>query len=192
MKILVASHNNGKINEFKELLEPRGYTVLSAKDMGISMDDVEETGTTFAENARIKAEFLYKQTGTTAIADDSGLTVVALPDILGIYSARFMGEDTPYIEKNKEILTRLEDKADRSAYFNCAIALVGDNVDEVFEGQIHGTVADRVMGFGGFGYDPIFVPNNYEQSFGQLSADEKNKISHRALATEAFIKYLEV
>lgn len=191
MKIIVASHNPGKIREFKQIFEPRGYEVVSVLEMGVSMDAVEETGETFAENAIIKARYIFEQTGLKAVADDSGLVIEAMPHDLGVRSARFMGEDTPYSEKHAEIFKRLENETNRNAYFHSAIAYVGPEIEEVFEGSVHGVIAHEVMGAEGFGYDPIFVPNGFEKSFGQMTKDEKNAISHRGVALEAFIEYLE-
>ena len=191
MKIIVASNNQGKLKEFKSILEPLGYTVVTAKEQGISMDSVEETGATFVENSIIKAAFVHEQTGLPTIADDSGLTISALPDILGVYSARFMGEDTPYVDKNNEILKRLKDESQRDAYFTSAIVMIDEQGIHAFEGRIDGSIAEAIMGEGGFGYDPIFVPNGMTVSFGMLDADVKNKISHRALALQKFIDFME-
>lgn len=190
MKLLIASHNINKIKEFKDILEPLGYTVMSASDYDINMDDVEETEDTYAGNATLKARYLYEKTGHPSIADDSGLNVSSLPDILGVTSARFMGSDTSYTIKNNKVLDLLKDKADRSAYFTSAIALVGPNEERVFIGEVHGVIVDRIQGEGGFGYDPIFQPTGYSETFGELDPLIKNKMSHRYRAIEKLLDYL--
>src|SRR5690554_677424 len=146
MKIAVASNNPGKIKEFKSILEPLGYELLSAKELGVDMSEVIETGDTFAENALLKAEYLFEKTSLLSIADDSGLVINALPDILGVKSARFMGEDTDYSLKNDKILEMLKNKEDRSAYFISVIALCDENTSETFEGIINGHIAKTILG----------------------------------------------
>ncbi|WP_323615948.1 RdgB/HAM1 family non-canonical purine NTP pyrophosphatase [Erysipelothrix rhusiopathiae] len=190
MELLIASHNEGKIREFRELLEPLGYSVLSAKDYGISMDAVIEDQETFRGNARLKSKYLSEKTGLTVISDDSGLVIDALPDILGVKSARFMGEDTSYELKNNEILRRLDGVENRSARFHCAISLYGPKCDEVFEGVVEGAIGPIQEGGTGFGYDPIFYPEGSDQSFGTMSHDAKNKISHRGRAVQSLLNYL--
>ncbi|CAM2744753.1 RdgB/HAM1 family non-canonical purine NTP pyrophosphatase [Erysipelothrix tonsillarum] len=190
MELLIASHNKGKIKEFKELLEPLGYSVLSAHDYDISMDDVVEDKLTFRENARIKSKYVSEKTGLTVISDDSGLVIDALPDILGVKSARFMGEDTPYEIKNKAILQRLECESVRTAHFHCAISLYGPDCDEVFEGVVMGEIGPISDSGTGFGYDPIFYPDGYNQSFAQMTREAKNKISHRGQAVQLLLNYL--
>ncbi|MDE8329649.1 RdgB/HAM1 family non-canonical purine NTP pyrophosphatase [Erysipelothrix rhusiopathiae] len=190
MELLIASHNEGKIREFRELLEPLGYLVLSAKDYGISMDAVIEDQETFRGNARLKSKYLSEKTGLTVISDDSGLVIDALPDILGVKSARFMGEDTSYELKNNEILRRLDGVENCSARFHCAISLYGPKCDEVFEGVVEGVIGPIQEGGTGFGYDPIFYPEGSNQSFGTMSHDAKNKISHRGRAVQGLLNYL--
>lgn len=189
MKIAVASNNPGKIKEFKSILEPLGYELLSAKELGVDMSEVIETGDTFAENALLKAEYLFEKTSLLSIADDSGLVINALPDILGVKSARFMGEDTDYSLKNDKILEMLKNNEDRSAYFISVIALCDENTSETFEGIINGHIAKTILGMNGFGYDPIFIPENYETSFGNMSQEDKNKISHRSRSLKKLTDY---
>lgn len=186
MKIRVASHNHGKLKEFKEILEPYGYEVLDIRDV----EDIEETGKTFEENALLKAKTVYEITGDLVIADDSGLMIAALPDLLGVYSARFKPEMT-YPEKNAYLLNLLKDVTDRSASFHSVIALVGPGVEKTFAGEVSGVIAHEILGVDGFGYDPIFVPEGFDTSFGVLSAEVKNEISHRAHALKQFIQYFE-
>ncbi|NLW14874.1 MAG: RdgB/HAM1 family non-canonical purine NTP pyrophosphatase [Erysipelothrix sp.] len=182
MKIALASSNKGKIREFKQILEPLGYTLHTAEDLGVDMSKVVEDGKTFTDNAKIKAKYLYDKTGLLSIADDSGLIINALPDILGVYSARFMGEDTDYAIKNKAVLEMLEDKEDRSASFHSIISIVGEDTDLSFEGDIKGNIDRKISGENGFGYDPIFIPESYDISFASLDDAVKNEISHRAIA----------
>lgn len=187
MKIRVASHNPGKLKEFKAILEPFGYEVILGFD---GIDDVEETGLTFEENAFIKAQAIHDASGDLVIADDSGLVIDALPNLLGVYSARFE-PSLSYLEKNKLLLEMLKEEENRSARFHSVIALVGEGVHESFAGHVEGKISTEIKGADGFGYDPIFIPNGYSKSFGELAADEKNKISHRAIALQKFIKYIE-
>ena len=149
-------------------------------------------GTTFKENAVIKAEYIAAKTNKIVIADDSGICVHALNDFPGIYSARFM-EDRPYSEKHKEINLRLENKEDRSAHYTCAIAFVDpiNKVCEVFEGKCFGKIINPIEGPYGFGYDPIFVPNGKNEPFSLITEEEKNRISHRGIATQLLMEYLK-
>jgi len=189
MKILIGSHNPGKINEFKAILEPQGYTVLTLDDVGVSIDDLEETGQTFEENARLKAKYIHELTNLDVIADDSGLQIESLPDLLGIYTARFMGEDTDQALKNQAILKLLEPFKNRTATFTSAVCVYGANIDEVFVGVCEGKIAKSIQGHDGFGYDPLFIPKGYEDTFAVLDRSVKNTISHRALALQKVSNY---
>lgn len=189
MKILVASSNQGKLKEFRKILEPLGYVVQSAEEAGYSLDHVVEDGLTFEDNALIKARVLYDLTGVPVVADDSGLSINALPDILGVYSARYMGYETPYDVRNKHILELLEDR-NKEAYFTSVIAYVDGSNEYTFKGTIDGVIKE-ISGEGGFGYDPIFYPLGHEISFAQMSDDLKNEISHRAIALAKFIEHIK-
>lgn len=191
MKIVIASHNKGKLKEFKAILDGSGIDVVLASDIGINMDDFEETGTTYEANALAKARYVYEQSGLISVADDSGINIDALPDILGVYSARFMGSDTDYRYKNKHILDLLKDSKVRSARFTSVIALVGPTVTECFEGVVEGTISKTIDGEGGFGYDPIFIPNGYQDTYATMPLDIKNTISHRALALNKCVHFLK-
>ena len=190
MKIIIATQNQGKLKEFKEILQPLGYDVMSADEYGVNIDGIVETGTTFEENALIKVRYLYELTGVSVIADDSGLTIDALPDILGVYSARYMGYDTAYSERNEHILNLLENESNRDAAFHCVIALKDDSGEYVFAGKCEGLI-DASIGNEGFGYDPIFYPVGYDQSFASMNSEEKNKISHRGLALNLLVDHLK-
>ena len=183
-QLIFATGNEGKLKEIRRILEDLDVEVLSLKEARIQVE-IEENGSTFTENAIIKATEIMKLTGLLTLADDSGLEVDCLNKEPGIYSARYLGESTSYDIKNKAILDRMKETQgnERSARFVCAIAAVFPdgtclNTLETMEGQI----ADTIAGTGGFGYDPIFYLPEYECTAAELSMDEKNKISHRGKA----------
>ncbi|MCO7175994.1 XTP/dITP diphosphatase [Sporolactobacillus kofuensis] len=183
-KVLIASNNPGKIKEFKTLLADFGVEVFSLKDMDIHTD-VPETGTTFRENAALKAETLAHQTGMITLADDSGLCVDALDGEPGIFSARYAGLDKNS-EKNIDLLlSKLADvsEEERKAHFVCVLALSLPNQPTHFaEGRCDGRVTKERHGASGFGYDPIFLIPEKQLTFAQMGEEEKNKMSHRARA----------
>ncbi len=192
MKFLIATNNSKKLLELNRILNPLGIDVVSAKEMGINLDDVEETGTTFLENAFIKANAGCSRSGIPTIADDSGLCVDALDGAPGIYSARYGGDNATDEDKYNKLLSEMKnfegDK--RSAYFICSIACVfPDGTKISAEGKCNGTIATIPDGNGGFGYDPVFLYNGI--SFGRLSAEEKDKVSHRGNALREFRDKLE-
>ena len=183
-KIIMASNNNGKIIEVKQMLKDKDIELLSMKEAGVNID-IDENGTTFEENALIKAREVMKITGEITIADDSGLEVDYLDKKPGIYSARFMGHDTSYDIKNKAIIDKLEgvEGDQRSARFVCAMAAVfPDGTELVERGTMEGRIAYEIKGDNGFGYDPIMYIPEYGKTSAQLSPDEKNNISHRGKA----------
>ncbi|MCH5304793.1 MAG: RdgB/HAM1 family non-canonical purine NTP pyrophosphatase, partial [Ruminococcus sp.] len=178
MKFIIATNNAKKLVELERILSPLGINAVSAKDAGVTLEDVEETGTTFKENSYIKADAACKRTGLPAIADDSGICVDALDGGPGIYSARFAGEDATDDDKNNLILKQLEDfdEKNRGAHYTCAITCVFPNGDTLqVEGKCFGKIAHAPEGDGGFGYDPIFLYNGV--SFGKFSDEEKDKVS---------------
>jgi len=181
-KLILASSNKGKIREIKELLPD--YEILSMAEAGFE-GDIEENGTTFEENAMIKAHAVWEKTGHTVLADDSGLEVDAINKEPGIYSARYLGEDTPFDKKMDDVLRRLEgmpqDK--RTARFVCAMAAVlPDGTEKTVRGTMEGFIGYEKRGTNGFGYDPIFVVPEYDLTVAELDSDQKNKISHRGMA----------
>ena len=183
-KIIFATGNEGKMKEVCMILEDLGLPVLSLKDAGITAD-VEENGTTFEENAQIKAKAIMEMTGALVLADDSGLEVDALDKEPGIYSARYMGHDTSYHIKNQNIIDRLEGKVgeERSARFVCAIAAAfPDGRVLITRGTMEGQIGYEEKGKNGFGYDPIFYLPEYQCYSAELSLEEKNKLSHRGKA----------
>lgn len=185
-KIVFATGNAGKIKEIQKILGDLGAEIVSMKEAGINID-IEENGTTYEENALIKAREVAKYTDAVVMADDSGLEVDYLNKEPGIYSARYMGEDTPYSVKNANLISRLEGVPDekRTARFVCAIAAVLPNGEELCtRGTIEGIIGYEERGEGGFGYDPIFFVPEFGKSTAELTADEKNKVSHRGKALE--------
>lgn len=180
--IILASNNKDKVKEVKEIL--KGYDIISMKEAGIDVD-IEENGTTFEENALIKARAIMKLTGQITMADDSGLEIDYLNKAPGVYSARFMGHDTSYDIKNKALIQKLEGVkgSDRSGRFVCAIAVCfPDGREIVKRGTMEGLIAEEIKGDNGFGYDPIVYLPEYGKTFGELAPEEKNKISHRGKA----------
>ena len=180
--IILASNNKDKVKEVKEIL--KGYDIISMKEAGIDVD-IEENGTTFEENALIKARAIMKLTGQRTMADDSGLEIDYLNKAPGVYSARFMGHDTSYDIKNKALIQKLEGVkgSDRSGRFVCAIAVCfPDGREIVKRGTMEGLIAEEIKGDNGFGYDPIVYLPEYGRTSGELAPEEKNKISHRGKA----------
>ena len=180
-KIIFATTNQGKVREVKMMMEDFGVDFVTMKDAGIDIDIVED-GKTFEENAIIKAKTIMEATGEIALADDSGLEVDYLDGAPGIYSARFLGEDTPYDEKNKYIIEKLKDAKgkERSARFVCAMAVAFPNGEiETCRGTIEGLIGYEQKGKNGFGYDPIVYVPEYEMTTGEMAPELKNSISHR-------------
>ena len=191
-KIVIASANEHKISELKKMLSPLNIKVVSYKDILKDDFEIEETGKTFAENAKLKAETIAAKTKLPTIADDSGLCIKALNGEPGLYSARYANGLGGYENAWNEINERLKSKNDRDAYFICVIALaIPDSSTKIFEGRCNGFITFPPRGDKGFGYDPIFVPNGMGATFAEMSDEEKNSISHRAFAMEKFVKYLE-
>ena len=186
MKFVLATHNQKKLREMDEILSAYGVEVVSPKELGIDLE-VEETGTTFAENATLKAKAICEAAGLPAIADDSGLCVDALSGAPGVYSARYGGEGLDDVGRYRLLLENLRGQTSRTAHFACAIACAFPNGDTLTaEGKVEGTIAFAPMGEGGFGYDPIFFYPPLRKTFGQLTAEEKHGISHRGRALEDF------
>ena len=185
MKLIFATHNQDKMREIRQIMADTAYEVLSMSEAGTFLE-ADETGTTFEENALIKARAVAQLAPDAVVwADDSGLEVDALDKAPGIYSSRFMGEDTPYPQKNGYILEKLKDTPweARTARFVCAVAAVfPDGKEEVVRRTMEGHIGYEIAGENGFGYDPIFIPDGYEVTSATLSPDQKNAISHRGKA----------
>ncbi len=190
-QILIATKNTGKVRELEELLKSSPFILRSLNEFP-HLADVEETGATFAENAFLKAKEYASQTKIRSLADDSGLEVSALGNIPGVFSARYAGENATDAKKIAKLLNALKEKDDRNARFVCAMAIADEAGEIIFsaEGICCGEIALKPSGTNGFGYDSIFVPRGFNQSFGELSDEIKRKISHRARAIEKIIRFL--
>jgi XTP/dITP diphosphohydrolase len=189
MQLVVASHNRGKLKEIEALLAPYGLKTLGAAALGIA--EPEETGTSFEENAQLKAEAAMRASGLPALADDSGLCVAALQGAPGIYSARWAGprQDFAFAMKRVEDEMRKTGNPDTRAYFVCALALAAPGAQtEIFQGKIYGALTFPPRGDKGFGYDPLFMPEGYRVTFSEMDPLAKHAISHRARAFETFAK----
>ena len=185
MKICAATGNAGKLRELRRILEAQGHEVVSQKQLGITIEP-EETGTTFAENALIKAETICKASGLPTIADDSGLCVDALNGAPGVYSARYGGLDDD-VARYRLLLENLRGAGTRAAHFHTSVVCCFPNGDVLeAEGDCHGTIAYAPQGENGFGYDPVFFVPEMRKTFAQLTPEEKNAISHRGNALRAF------
>ncbi len=192
MKLIVASNNKDKIAEIKAILSEMGFEVISQSEAGCNFE-VDETGTTFAENAYLKAAAVVNATGEAAIADDSGLMVDALNGAPGVNTARYTpaGHEATYKENYEYLLHNMEQFDDRKARFVTDICCLFPNGDMVCsEGECRGQITRAPVGDGGFGYDPVFMPDGYEQTMAQLGTEVKNRISHRANALKEFRKKL--
>jgi XTP/dITP diphosphohydrolase len=180
--LIIASHNAGKVREIDALLGPFGIEAHAAA--GLGLPEPEETGTTFRANAELKALAAACGSGLPALADDSGLSVPALGGAPGIYSARWAGPDKDFALAMRTLHEKLEaEGVDDRAYFTCALSLAWcDGHVDTFEGEVHGRLVWPPRGTRGFGYDPVFVPEGYDITFGEMDPDEKHAISHRARA----------
>lgn len=193
MKIIIATGNAGKMKEIKSIFNNSKYEVVSMKEEGI-VADVDENGSTFEENALIKAREIAKLSGNVVLADDSGLEVDYLNKEPGIYSARYMGEDTPYSVKNASLIARLDgvEFEKRTARFVCAVAAVyPDGKELVVRETMEGYIGYEEKGANGFGYDPIFYLKEFDKTSAEISLEEKNEISHRGKAFRAIKALME-
>ena len=190
-KFVLATHNPGKLKEMSDILARFGVEVVSPGDLGITVD-VEETGTTFAENAMLKAKAICAAAKLPAIADDSGLCVDALNGGPGVYSARYGGEGLDDKGRYTLLLNNMRGQTTRAAHFTCSIACAFPNGDTLTaEGRCDGSIAYAPLGEGGFGYDPVFLLPGTGKTFGQLSQEEKSAVSHRGKALKEFAGKLE-
>lgn len=191
MKYIIATHNMKKRNELARILEPLGVEVLTAEQAGVELTDVEETGTTFEENARLKSQSGCKESGMPCIGDDSGLVVDALDGAPGVYSARYAGEHGNDPANIALLLENLKDVPDekRTARFMCTVCCTyPDGREIVVNGTCEGKIGYEPKGDGGFGYDPIFMVG--DKSFAELTSEEKDRISHRGNALKALVGVL--
>jgi XTP/dITP diphosphohydrolase len=187
-KLVIASHNSGKVAEIAEMIAPLHIHAISASDANVI--EPEETGITFEENAILKAKHCMNVTGLASLADDSGLVVPAIGGAPGIYSARWAGPNKNFDVAFDRIRNELGSKP-ANAYFICVLALcLPDGTTKTFEGRINGTLVFPPRGVNGFGYDPIFIPEGHKVTFGEFDPNEKNKISHRSRAFAKFMNFL--
>ena len=189
MKIIFATHNQNKVIELSQLI-PKKYNILSLNDIGC-VKEIEETGSTLEENAKIKADYVRYKYGLDCFSDDSGLEVDALKGAPGVFSARYAGNQKNNDANIKKIWKKLRGQSSTKATFRSIFHIHFNNKTFSFQGKVDGNLIFEKRGLNGFGYDPIFIPNGYNQTFAELGDVVKNKIGHRALATVQFLKLLE-
>ncbi len=189
MRIIFATNNRHKLEEVSAILGAE-FELVTPADCGIT-EDIPETQPTLEGNALQKARYIHERTGSDCFADDTGLEVTALGGAPGVRSARYAGDKHDFDDNNRLLLKNLEDEADRSARFRTVIALILDGEEHLFEGRVEGAIIDEYRGTGGFGYDPIFVPEGSEATFAEMSTEQKNAISHRARAVEKLNDFLK-
>ncbi len=189
MPLIFASNNQHKLDEVTAILASTGFEIKGLTAIGFTRE-IEETGTTFHENAAIKAKAIYHETGMDCFADDSGLEVEALNGEPGVYSARYAGEHGNHQANNLKLLEALKSQTNRNACFKTVIALMIQGELHYFEGRVDGQITEQIIGEKGFGYDPVFVTNGYNKTFAEMPAEIKNSISHRKRALEAMLGYL--
>ena len=188
MDLVFATNNKNKLKEIKHIIIDK-INILSINDLNHS-DDLEETGLTLKDNASQKARFIYKKFNKNCFADDSGLEILSLNNEPGVFSARYAGSNCSADDNMNKVLKKLESIKNRNAIFKTVICLILDGKEYFFEGSIEGIITKEKIGHNGFGYDPIFRPNNFNLTFAQMSVNEKSKISHRAIAVSKFVKFI--
>lgn len=193
-RVIIATNNAHKVTEIRDVFAPLGWECASLKEAGVESDP-EETGATFVDNARIKARAAHELSGCAVLADDSGLIVDALDGAPGVYSSRYAGEDGNDAKNNALLLENLKDvaAADRTAHFSCVLVFIDeDGTETVAEGRVEGLIGFEERGTEGFGYDPLFLPDDFgnEKTFAELGLAEKQKVSHRARALQALLAQL--
>ena len=189
MKLVFATNNRHKLDEVRAIVGDR-VEVLSLNDIGCH-DDIPETADTLQGNALIKARYIHEKFGVDCFADDTGLEVEALDGAPGVYSARYAGEECDSEANMQKLLQNLTGKSNRNAQFRTVIALIIKGEEKLFNGIVKGTITEEKRGDSGFGYDPVFVPEGFSESFAQMSGDMKNSISHRYRATRELSNYLK-
>ena len=186
-KLIFATHNPNKLIEIKSAVN--SFELVGLKEMGLH-DDIAETGITLEENALIKSQYIYQKTGLSCFADDTGLEVDALDAKPGVYSARYAGEHATAEENMLKLLSEMEGQKNRNAHFRTVISLILNGKQYSFEGKVEGEILHQKIGVDGFGYDPIFKPFGFDQSFAQMTLEQKNEISHRGMAVKKLIHFL--
>lgn len=188
MKIVFATNNAHKLSEVSAVLGPE-YELMTLREVGIT-EDIPETGETLDENASQKARYVWERTGLDCFADDTGLEVEALNGAPGVRSARYATEGHDFAANNRKLLSELEGKSNRRARFRTVISLIQGGVERQVEGIVSGVIAEGELGSEGFGYDPLFIPDGHTRTFAEMSAEEKNSISHRSRAVANLVKLL--
>lgn len=188
-KLVFATNNDHKLRELMEILPPE-FELLSLNDIHCT-DDIPETGDTLEANAAQKSFYIWNKYGINCFADDTGLEIEAIGNEPGVYSARYAGEDKSAAANMLKVLEKLEGETNRKAQFRCVISLIIEGKETQFEGVVKGKILKEKQGEAGFGYDPIFVPDGYNQSFAEMSATDKNQISHRGRAVMKLVEYLK-
>ena len=189
MELIIASQNQNKLVEFKKILGDK-INLFSLSDIGLK-HEIPENEKTIKKNAMFKAKFVNTQTGKNVFADDTGLEIDSLNGEPGVYSARYSGVDRNSDKNIELVLRKLKNKANRNSRFKTIISLIIDGKSVNFEGVVEGKITEEKRGSNGFGYDPIFQPNGYASTFGEMSLKEKNKISHRSIAINKMVQYLK-
>ena len=188
MKIVFATNNAHKLSEVSAVLG-NDFELVTLREVGIT-EDIPETGATLDENASIKARYVYERTGLNCFADDTGLEVEALDGAPGVHSARYATDGHDFAANNRKLLRELESKVNRKARFRTVISLIVDGVERQVEGIVEGEITTSESGAEGFGYDPLFMPEGYDRTFAEMSAEEKNAISHRGRAVAKLVEML--
>tara|TARA_B100000674_G_C37826672_1_gene908452 strand:+ start:584 stop:1168 length:585 start_codon:yes stop_codon:yes gene_type:complete len=189
MELIIASQNQNKLVEFKKILGDK-INLFSLSDIGLNQE-IPENEKTIKKNAMFKAKFVNTQTGKNVFADDTGLEIDSLNGEPGVFSARYSGVDRNSDKNIELVLRKLKNKANRNSRFKTIISLIIDGKSVNFEGVVEGKITEEKRGSNGFGYDPIFQPNGYASTFGEMSLKEKNKISHRSIAINKMVQYLK-
>lgn len=190
MEIVVATSNNHKLQELRKIL-PESFKISGMREIGC-VDEIPETGATFRENALQKARYLFEKYHVTCLADDSGLEVQALNGRPGVLSARYAGPDADSSGNMARLLSEMKGFTDRSARFVTVLALILNGKEYLFEGVINGKITETPSGNGGFGYDPVFIPDGYTMTFSEMTSEQKNSISHRAMAARRLNDFLKL
>ncbi|PVX52212.1 XTP/dITP diphosphohydrolase [Balneicella halophila] len=188
MELIIATNNSHKVEEIKEIL-PANIDVKSLREIGI-VEEIPETQDTLEGNALQKARYIYDKYSKNCFADDTGLEVEALDNAPGVYSARYAGDDCSFEDNIQKLLRELKGIENRKARFRTVVALIIDGHEHLFEGEVTGKILESKQGNEGFGYDPVFLPDGYEDSFATMASSEKNKISHRGKAVRALASFL--
>lgn len=189
IEIVLATSNDHKLQEIRKIL-PESFKILGLRDLDDTVE-IPETGTTFSANALIKARYLFERYKLISLGDDSGLEVMALNGQPGVFSARYAGEGAGSAANVSKLLSNMSGVTDRRAQFRTVLALILNGDEYLFEGSVKGTITTEQRGAGGFGYDPVFIPDGYKVSFAEMSPEEKNRISHRAIATRKLQDFLK-